>query len=155
MFLLLIFKVVGKMSYELLHLATEDEYRAKYIEVYCNFSKLIVTFDGITVKFFPDMFEHAFFESRNWKLSDKSIFSSVRAERMLWIKDTLTDPTALLYQGWDKIEKKYKNRNRVAVVKDDYVVVIWLQSKTTAKFITAYKADNSIGKIQAGPAWIP
>ncbi len=143
------------MSYELINLATEEEYRAKYIESYCDFKKPIYTHDGIHVKFFPERFDHAFFESQNWKAGDKSIFSNVRAQRMLWIKEALQDKSAILYEGWDKIEKKYKKDNRVSVVCGDYVVVLWLQKPKVAKFLTAYKADNSIGMITAGPIWKP
>jgi hypothetical protein len=43
--------------------------------------------------------------------------------------------------------------SRVAIVKNDYVVIIWLKNSKEAKFITAYVADNSIEKIRKSPKW--
>lgn len=143
------------MKYELSDLSSEDDYRQLYLKIYCRQEAPIFTFDGIRVKFFPERFDHAFFESKDWEKADKSIFSRERAERILWIKDTLEDPSARLICGWDKNAKQHRKENRVAVVKDNYVVVIWIQNKTTAKFLTAYVADNSIGLILAGPPWTP
>jgi len=141
------------MAYELTHLPSEAAYRHLYIETYCNPLNPIITFDNISVKFFEDRFDHAFYESNSRLLADKSNFSNVRAERILWIKDTLEDPTADLRVGWDKKFKSYDNSFRVAVVKHNYVVIIWVKNASYAKFITAYVADNSIGKILASPEW--
>ncbi len=142
------------MAYNLIQLPDEDAYRQLYIDIYCDPAKPILTFDGIQVAFFPDRFDHAFFESANRAMGDKSQFSRVRAERILWIKDTLEDPTADIREGWDKKNKSYDKSRRVAIVKGNYVVIIWIKSKTQAKFITAYEADNSIGKILASPRWV-
>lgn len=128
--------------------------RQLFLQTYCNPLSPIITFDGIEVKFFPDQFDHAFFESVNRKLADKTQFSLVRAERILWIKDTLEDPTADLRVGWDKKYKIYDKSYRVAVVKYNYVVIIWIKDVKNGKFITAYEADKSIGKILGSPVWI-
>ena len=141
------------MAYQLTHLPDEAAYRQLYLQTYCNAANHIITFDGIEVKFFPDRFDHAFFESVNRQLADKAQFSTVRAERILWIKETLEDPTADLRVGWDKKYKTYDKSFRVAVVKHNYVVIIWIKNGTYAKFITAYEADNSIGKILGSPVW--
>jgi hypothetical protein len=141
------------MPYTLVQGKTVTEYRQIYIDEYCNVTVPIVTLDGIHVKFYPERFDHAFFESQNWEKGDKSIFSQERAERILWIKDALTDASAVLKLGWDKYSKSYSNDRRVAIVKGDYVVIIDLQSPNKGKFNTAYIANNSIGKILGGPDW--
>lgn len=141
------------MAYKLTYLQDEAAYRQLYLQTYCNARNPLITFDGMIVKFFPDRFDHAFFESINRQLADKAQFSTVRAERILWIKETLQDPTATLHVGWDKKNKSYDKSFRVAVVKNDYVVVIWIRDETNAKFITAYVANNSIGKILKSPIW--
>jgi hypothetical protein len=141
------------MAYQLTHLPDEASYRQLYLQTYCDPTNPVVTFDGIEVRFFPDRFDHAFFESVNRQLADKAQFSRIRAERILWIRDTLQDPTADLRVGWDKKYKTYDKSFRVAVVKYNYVVIIWVKNKIYAKFITAYEADNSIGKILGSPTW--
>lgn len=133
---------------------TEDEYRQIFEETYCKHENPIITFDGIRVKFFPDMFDHAFFESADWKKKDKSNFSVNRAENIYWIKDTLEDPNAILKAGYIKKSKSYTNSRRVAIVKGNYIVVILINKKGYAKFITAYEADKNIGKIFASPDWV-
>ena len=141
------------MAYNLTKLISESDYKQLYLTYYCDPNKPIKTFDGITVKFFPDKFEHAFYESNDRQLGDKGKFSLIRAERILWIKDTLEDPSADLRVGWDKKFKTYDKSRRVAVVKNNYVVVIWVRNNSEAKFVTAYEADNSINKILASPKW--
>lgn len=131
-----------------------EDYRKYYETKYCK--KPIITFDGIPVYFSKSKFDHAFFESskRN-KIKDK--FSTIRAQRMTWIAKTLTHPNAVLYQGWDKKRRRYDPRWRVNVVFDDYVVVLKItvtkENKLKGEFRTAYKAENSIGKIKASPKW--
>ncbi|MFZ2323655.1 MAG: hypothetical protein WAV89_08165 [Ignavibacteriaceae bacterium] len=132
---------------------TTDEYRQIFIETYCDHKKPIYTFDNIHVRFFPDMFDHSFYESANWKAKDKSVFSLVRAEKILWIKDALQDNSAKLKIGWDSSSKNYDKSRRVAIVKNNYVVIIWLKNEKEAKFITAFEADNSIGSIMNSPDW--
>jgi len=65
-------------------------------EAYCDPASPIFTFDGIRVQFFPEMFDHAFYESVNRKAKDKSELSLNRCEKMFWIKDALNDPDAIL-----------------------------------------------------------
>ena len=141
------------MAYQITKLPDAAAYRALYVQTYCNPQSPVFTFDGMKVKFFPDRFDHAFFESNNRRQADKSLFSTTRAERILWIKDTLQDPTADLRVGWDSNTKSYDKSFRVAVVKHNYVVIILIQPGNVAKFITAYVADNSIGKILGSPPW--
>lgn len=138
----------------LVHYATVAEYRAHYERVYCRAS--ILTFDGIRVHFAPGKFGHMFYESTA-RDERKDAFSPVRAQRIDWIKATLEHPTAALFEGWDKAARQYDTTRRVAVVYEDFVVVVAmglkLDGSLRANFVTCYQADNSIGKIRASPAW--
>lgn len=95
------------MPFKKLKLKSPEEYRRLFERTYCNKENPIVTFDNITVKFYADMFGHAFFESAEWKYKDKSIFSFDRTDRMLWIKETLESKDAILKKGWDRKSKTY------------------------------------------------
>lgn len=134
---------------------TEEQFREMWKENYCQ--KQIFTHDGVRVHFYDNNFDHAFFESsvRNSsnKKKSKDILSLRRLSRMLWIKDVLQDEEAEMYVGYNSKSKLYDNKKRVSVVKGDYVVVIEFYKLDHAKFITAYVADNSIGKIKTSPRW--
>lgn len=138
----------------LVQYATEAEYKTHYERGYCK--NAVTTFDGIRVHFAPNQFEHAFYEStaRDGK---KDAFSSVRAQRIDWIKATLENPAAALFKGWDKKTRTYNSTRRVTVVYEDFVVVVAMGLKQDgslkAKFVTCYQADNSIGKIKQSPVW--
>ncbi|WP_143097856.1 hypothetical protein [Chitinophaga sp. CF118] len=134
---------------------TEAELRQLWSETYCNSAKPIVTFDDITVQFFSSMFDHAFYESDNRQAKDKSVLSLNRCEKMLWIKETLEDNTAVLKKGWDSKNKSYDNSRRVAFVKGNYVVIIRLFSAKKAQFVTAYQIDDdaNLQKFLDGPDW--
>lgn len=135
------------------YLMSESELRQLWSDTYCN--STITTFDGIKVKFYSNMFEHAFFESYNRIENDKSILSLNRCEKMLWIKDTLEDSTALLKQGWIKKTKTYDNNRRVALVKENYVVIILIYEVKKARFISAYEINNddNLKLFLEGPDW--
>ena len=111
----------------------EAEMRKLWKQEYCL--KEIETFDGISVKFYEDMFDHCFYESENRKEKDKSILSLNRLEKMLWIKDTLQDPSAILKKGWNTKRKEFFENRRVSIVKDNYVVIIMFVGFLKAKFI--------------------
>lgn len=132
---------------------TPQEYKNHYIDVYCR-NGPIKTFDGIDVYFYNDQFEHAFFESSNFK-GNKDIFSLNRAQRIDWIKAVLYDPTAELYVGHDSQTKAYSNDRRVAIINDDDYVVIIRTAGIRAKFITAYLADSprTALQIRSNPKW--
>ncbi len=135
----------------------ESHFRHIWRKIYCDKTKPITTHDGIVVSFYEDMFDHCFFESADWKEKDKSILSLNRLEKMLWIKDTLEDNTALMKQGWDKKKKKYVNNRRVNFVKDGYIVVISInKALTKARFITAFEFQNDENKqeVMNSPDWI-
>ena len=123
-------------SYEL----TEAEMRKIWADEYCQ--KEIETFDGIKVKFYEDMFDHIFFESKNRVAKDKSDLSLNRLEKIYWIKDTLEDSTAILKKGWDSDKKEHFKDRRVAIVKGNYVVVIRFTGLLKAKLVTAYQKED-------------
>jgi len=137
-------------SYEL----TEGEMRKIWDDEYCT--QQIFTFDTIQVKFYSEMFDHCFYESANRQAKDKSVLSLNRLEKILWIKDTLQDPEALLKQGWDNKNKVYDNQRRVAMVKGNYVVVIAIYAEKKARFITAFQIDDdeNLKDFMNGPDWI-
>lgn len=138
---------------QLLHLSTIEEYKNFFIENYCN--KEIFTYDNLIVKFYPDQFEHAFYESENHKKRDKSIFSYERAERITWIREVLQDEKAQMYIGWDRDKKKYNENRRISIITpENYVVVLNIVNKNKAKFITAYVASKTNAqKIRSAPKW--
>ena len=53
--------------------------------------------------------------------------------------------------------RQYDATRRVAVVYEDFVVVVAmglkLDGSLKANFVTGYQADNSIGKIRTSPLW--
>lgn len=134
---------------------TVAEYRAHYENIYCR--GIITTFDGIRVYFSAEKFGHAFYESSS-RDGAKDVFSRVRAQRIDWIRATLENAGASLYQGWDKKSRRYDGTRRVAVVYEDFVVVIVMSLKRDntlkANFVTCYQADNSIDKIRSSPVWL-
>ena len=138
----------------LVHYATVPEYRAHYERVYCQGN--IQTFDGIRVYFGPGNFGHIFYESTA-RDGMKDAFSRVRAQRIDWIKATLENPAAALFEGWNAVGRYYDATRRVTVVYEDFVVVVAMGIKIDgslkANFVTCYQADNSIGKIRTSPAW--
>ena len=133
---------------------SESECRQYFEEKYCKESML--TFDKIPVKFYPEKFDDAFFESMNKKKRDKSVFSIKRAERIDWIEYVLKNPNSELYCGWDRDKKQLRKDRRVAIISpENYVVIITSLKNNTGKFITAYLADspNTAKAIRKSPKW--
>jgi hypothetical protein len=132
----------------------EEQYHDHFKREYCG--KSIITFDGIRVYFSLSKFSHAFYESSN-RDGKKDVFSLVRAQRMDWIKATLTSSQAKKYQGWEKKSRMYDPTSRVSVEYEEFVVVIQIRLKNNrelkADFVTCYQADNSISKIRCSPIW--
>lgn len=139
---------------QLIYYDTINQYRNHYERVYC--CGKIVTFDNIRVYFKPEKFDHAFYESTN-RDGCKDIFSEIRAQRIDWIKATLENPNADLFTGWNKKTRCHDDTRRVAVVYEDFVVIVAMRLKQDeslkANFVTCYQADNSIGKIRNAPKW--
>lgn len=138
---------------KLLQLKTPEQYKQHFIKKYCKRS--IYTFSGIKVKFYEDQFEHAFFESENYKKRDKSVFSIERAQRMDWTEAVLLDKDAEIYVGWDRDKKRYNNNRRVSIISpENYVVILNIIKENEAKFITAYVASKTNAKkIRSAPVW--
>lgn len=137
------------ISYE-----TIDEYKKHFIDKYCG--NAIETFDGYQVKFYEDMFEHAFFESSG-RNGSKDVFSIKRAERIDWIEHVLQDSNAELYMGYDNKKKRNDDSRRVAIItEDNYVVIIQIIRDLKAKFTTAYVADSprTAEAIRKNPKWV-
>lgn len=130
------------------HLMSESALREIWEKEYCL--QKIVTFDGVIVSCYKEMFDHIFYESTNREAKDKSILSYNRLEKIHWIKDTLEDPDAILKKGWDRDKKKYFADRRVAVVKGNYVVIIRFTKKHNAKLVTAYEKED-ISNIMDAP----
>jgi len=121
-------------------LLSEVDLRKIWRDEYCE--QDIFTFDKVQVKFYEDMFDHAFFESADRVEKDKSVLSLNRLEKIHWIKETLQDKDAILKKGWDTKNKVYFEDRRVAIVKENYVVIIRFTGLLKAKFITAYEKDD-------------
>jgi len=119
---------------------SEVELREIWSKEYCK--QDIITFDNVQVKFYEDMFDHAFFESADRVKKDKSILSLNRLQKIHWIKETLQDKDAILKKGWDTKNKTYFKDRRVAVVKGNYVVIIRFTGLLKAKFVTAYEKED-------------
>jgi len=138
----------------LVHYPSVAEYREHYERVYCRGN--IQTSEGIRVFFGAGKFGHAFYESTA-RDGRKDVFSPVRAQRIDWIKATLEHPSADLFEGWDKTARKYDATRRVAVVYEDFVVVVAmglkLDGSLKANFVTCYQADTSIDRVRASPVW--
>lgn len=147
----------------LVYYNTESEYYDHFRRVYCDPNTPIDTFDGIRVTFRPNQFNHAFRESADRAILDKSIFSKQRAERIDWIKWALQNRNALLVQGWLKKKKRYEPHRRVCVVETNYIVVIQLESDSSkAVFITTFVVNEDdpmhpekLQQIIGSPRWIP
>jgi hypothetical protein len=130
--------------------ATECEqyYKIKYC------AAKIISFDNIRVYFPSGSFRHAFYTSKSRRSPIKDLFSYERAERIDWILMALQDVTAELFCGWDNKKKRIDGNRRVAVVVDNYVVVIQMTKPEKAIFITAFVADQeTIDSIKSGIPW--
>lgn len=137
----------------LLKLQDQSAYFKYFSDVFCN--QPIQTFDGYFVYFKRNNFYHAFFKSSK-KNHIKDSFSIERAERMNWIKTVLQDPEAELYCGWDNKKKRAVTDRRVAIVKDNYVVIVRFNKQMSkAFFVTAFSADNrrTIKLIRSNSKW--
>lgn len=127
---------------------TEEQLRELWQIEYCEQS--VYTFDHVRVRFYENMFDHAFYESADRKRKDKSILSYNRLEKIYWIKATLQDENAILKKGWDNQSKEYFKDRRVAIVKGNYVVIIRFTGFLKAKFVTAFEKED-ISNILSGP----
>lgn len=141
------------MCLPLLTLCGQAEYRAHYQRIYVEAGP-VVTFDDITVSFFAEQFNHAFFRDTTPTAKDKACFDRVRAQRMDWIRALLTDPWAEVYRR----QMPDGSTRRIALwVQKRYTVVVQLRQNRprSARFITAHVVDSdaALAKIRGNPKW--
>ncbi|GAB4543575.1 MAG: hypothetical protein Kow0063_36850 [Anaerolineae bacterium] len=136
----------------LLVLPGEKDYRAHFEAEYCRAP--VVTFDGISVHFFPGMFDHAFYRDSSPTARDKANFDLQRAQRMSWIKVMLDNPTSELYR---RVMPNSKVRRIVLEPTAPYAVIIQIDSRdpSRARFITAYVVNSAsaLRKMRSNPRW--
>lgn len=141
---------------DFLSLSTEAEYKQYFVDNYCVKSPLL-TWDGLPVEFYPDMFEHAFYKrtAKAWK-AKKDCVDFERCKRMPWINEVLQDSTIIPRQGYDKARGKNDNSRRIALVSREKYVVVIRSTGRTWRFVTAYIIDNidTYNKLMAAPKWI-
>lgn len=134
---------------------TEQKYREHYEHEYC-FLGPIATFDGIPVYFGKGRFNHAFYRPSR-RNGPKDTFCPERAERLPWIKATLENQDAELFQGWITKTRSVDPARRVAVAYSDYVVVIELSLNKKdilkANFVTAFLMEDGANKVRQNPKW--
>lgn len=129
--------------------STVQEYQEHYKRVYCR--QKIYTADGIRVYFDPWRFDHAFYEGKKKGI----IFSWERARKIDWIKFTLEHKDADLRFGYYPEKKQTELNRRVAVIFENYQVVLELYLKNdvlTAKFKTAFPIRGKGGYVNS-PKW--
>ena len=136
----------------LLSLPDEAAYRTYFEVQYCNTT--VVTFDGITVQFFPETFNHAFYRDSSRTAKDKARFDLKRAQRMAWIRAVLEDSSLELYR---RVMSNSKVRRIALELSTPYAVIIQIDSRNVhrARFITAYVVDSpsALMKIRSNPRW--
>lgn len=136
----------------LLTLPAEKDFRAHFEARYCK--SRVSTFDGITVQFFPAMFDHAFYRDSSPTAHDKAIFDLQRAQRIDWIGAVLADPGVELYR---RVMANSKVRRIALEPTTPYVVIIQMDSKSPlrARFITAYIVDSAdaLANMRSNPRW--
>lgn len=139
----------------LVHLETETDYFNHFVDMYCNAGP-IITWDGLPVVFYPEMFTHAFYKrtSKSWK-AKKDSFDIARGERIDWIKAVLEDASILPRAGYDKAKGTYDGSRRVTFLTPDNYLVVIREDGAKWRFVTAYLVDDSrtVGKILASPIW--
>jgi hypothetical protein len=128
--------------------AQEKGYRDHFERDYVNVAGGIKTFDGIMVQFFPEMFDHAFFESSDRRNPTKDVFCTERAKRIDWIRFALESESAEIFETIHESG----NMRRLTLMAGNYLVVIQLDHRVAkrARFITAYIHDHP-DQVRKGP----
>ena len=82
-------------------------------------------------------------------------FHTTGWKEYIGLKMRLKTPDSIRKVGWDSNKRKYDVTRRVALVKDNYLVVILIYAEKKARFITAYEIDNAenLDKILRSPDW--
>ena len=120
--------------------ATEEEYREHYRRCYVN-QNVIVTVDGIPVRFFAEVFDHAFYKASDRNRSEKDTFAPERAKRIDWIRFAIEEGGRVEYFEWTD-DRGCERRE--LLIGGSYLVVLQFRGKTRdwAKFVTAFPHDN-------------
>lgn len=142
-------------DYSLLVLPSEDEYRKVFLDNYCEKSPLL-TWDGLPVEFYPEMFDHAFYKRSYKSLKAKKDSLDVdRCQRIMWIKAVLNDPDIIPLVGYDSYRGQYDTGSRIALVSEERYVVVIRNVGKKWRFVTAYLIDNekTYKKILSSPHW--
>jgi hypothetical protein len=121
--------------------ATEDEYREHYRRCYVDATPPILTVDGVPVRFFDEVFDHAFFDASDRRTGNKDRFSIARAQRIDWIRFAIEEGGRVEYFEWTDDQG---HPRRELLLGGAYLVVLQFRGKARnwAKFITAFLHDN-------------
>lgn len=136
--------------------------RRVYAEEYVN--QRHKTHDGVSVRFFEDRFDHAFFRSKDFVRSNKqkNEIDPLRVERILWIGPLIRGE--LTNSECHRMPNSQTNQpqKRLYILNDErYVVWLEPQSQGTWKFSSAYVAfgyqlksyrKGSLQKFKLGPS---
>jgi hypothetical protein len=136
----------------LLVLPDEKAYKAHWLENYVFLSPLI-TFDGIAVRFFAEVFDHAFFRESKPRSRVKDFLDFDRAKRMDWVAAVLRDGSVELYR---RVMPNGKIRRIALVFSERYAVIVQLGGLgKPARFITAYVVhnDSALRNMRSNPPW--
>ena len=143
----------------LLNLSDEADYRRHFDLSYVRGSA-VVTPDGIWVRFYPEQFDHAFYDHAYHGKSSpqaqrRDTFDFQRAERMDWLRAVLTDPSVERYR-----DIRHSKGFWCVVVEPTtpYVVAFKLMKRQPpqARFITAFVVDRPweyLQKVRRMPTW--
>lgn len=137
---------------------TDDEliekYRQVYMETYVRDEQgnrlIFQDWTGCRYQFSERAFEHAFSESRNYRLSagiHDSGYSKSRLRRMLWIKEvlSLSAGTVQRFSQTRKTDRGRQVKRRTLVVVEERYVVVFndpQQLDRPHQFVTAFAADQ-------------
>jgi hypothetical protein len=137
----------------LLRLADEGAYRQHYENALVRGGP-ILTFDGLSVAFYPEQFRHAFFRDSSRTARDKARFDLQRAGRMDWIRAVLEDSSAEVYRR----HMPDGTTRRIALwLQERYAVIVELRKgrPNQGRFITAYVVDSesALAKMRSNPRW--
>ena len=130
-----------------------EKYRQVYLDTYVrdHHGQPIVLADwaSCAYRFGAYAFEHAFTESKNYKIGagvHDGGFSPRRARRILWIKEALalSRGTVQRYIQSRKSDRGYQKKRLVLVVLEERYVIVFNDPQRAGKrheFLTAFPAD--------------
>lgn len=132
-----------------------EKYRQVYLETYVwdeqGSRRIFQDWTGCRYQFSERAFDHAFSESRNYRLSagvHDGGYSRSRLRRMLWIKEVLrlSEGTVQRFSQTRKTDRGRQAKRRTLVVVEERYVVVFNDPQQQGKphqFVTAFAADAS------------